>query len=99
MDRCTEYQSQMLDYVFDLLDEDVAGALARHLEHCAGCQAALREARGQQQLLAAAARLEFPGVCFLRPQEEPAAVTPGPAEDAPAAESPPAATRPKLLPL
>src|SRR5437773_4500130 len=100
MDRCTHYQTQMLDYVYDLLDEDVVRDLALHLEHCADCQAALREARGQQQLLAAAARLEFPGVCFLPPQEPPAA-SPVPAGEAPAPEPapPPAAARPKLLPL
>ena len=55
MDRCTHYQTQMLDYVYDLLDEDVVRDLALHLEHCTDCQAALSAARGQQQ---------FPGEKF-----------------------------------
>src|SRR5438132_921161 len=80
MDRCTHYQTQMLDYVYDLLDEDVVRDLALHLEHCTDCQAALRAARGQQQLLAAAARLEFPAVGFRVPQQ------PAPAQDEPAPE-------------
>ncbi|MBI1913693.1 MAG: hypothetical protein HYS12_02895 [Planctomycetes bacterium] len=98
MDRCTHYQTQMLDYVYDLLDEDVVRALALHLEHCADCQAALREARGQQQLLAAAARLEFPSVCFRVPQEAAPVPLSVPAQDEPAPLLIPA--RPKLpLPL
>src|SRR5207248_2252811 len=54
---------------YDLLDEDVVRDLALHLEHCTHCQATLREARGQQQLLAMAARLEFPSVSFRVPEE------------------------------
>src|SRR5262245_45693590 len=71
MDRCTHYQNQMLDYVYDLLDEDEGRDLALHLELCANCQTGLREARGQQQLLAAAARLEFPSVSFRVPMSAP----------------------------
>src|SRR5439155_21480918 len=96
MDRCTHYQTQMLDYVYDLLDEDVVRDLALHLEHCADCQAALREARGQQQLLAAAARLEFPSVCFRIPQETPPAAASTPAQDEPAPEPVVLPTRPKF---
>src|SRR5439155_17458209 len=99
MDRCTHYQTQMLDYVYDLLDEDVVRDLALHLEHCADCQAALREARGQQQLLAAAARLEFPSVCFRVPQETPPAAASTPEQDEPAPEPVLLPVRPKFLPL
>ena len=92
MDRCTVYQSQMLEYVYDLLDEDAFGALALHLEDCAACRAALRRAREQQQLLAAAARVQFPTVRFLPPEAEvvPAACPP---------PQPAAAERPVVLPL
>ena len=67
MDRCTDYQSQMLEYVYDLLDEDAFRALGLHLEDCADCRAALRAAQGQQQLLAAAARVESAAVRFEAP--------------------------------
>src|SRR2546421_735088 len=97
MDRCTDYQNQMLDYVYDLLDEDVVQDLALHLEHCADCRPARRAAGGQQQLLAAAARLESPAVCFLRPEEQPAAVAHVPAAVVPDPQPLPA--RPKVLPL
>src|SRR5262245_23433126 len=69
MDRCTEFQSQMLDYVYDLLDEGVAVVLGAHLDECAVCQSALREAQAQQQLFASAARLEFPAVRFVAPED------------------------------
>src|SRR6266540_1282767 len=98
MDRCTHYQSQMLDYVYDLLDEEVVQALTLHLAHCADCQAALRAARGQQQLLAAAARLEFPGVCFRLPETPVAVPETVLAEDEPAPEPVILPARPKLVP-
>ena len=99
MDRCTHYQTQMLDYVYDLLDEDVVRDLALHLEHCANCQASLREARGQQQLLAAAARLELPSVCFRVPEETAPVAASAPAQDEPAQAPILLPARPKLLPL
>jgi hypothetical protein len=71
MDRCLDYQAQMLDYVYDLLDADVAGQLRNHLDVCPHCQSALQEAQGQQQMLAAAARLEFPAVQFTPPAAQP----------------------------
>ena len=90
MDQCTVCQSQMLEYVYDLLDEDAFQSLAVHLENCTVCRAALRAAQGQQQLLATAARLEFPTVQFLPPS----------AEVAPAPRPQPAtADRPVILPL
>src|SRR5262245_25448697 len=71
MERCNDFQPQMLDYVYDLLDEDVAQALASHLEVCPACQFALRDARAQQRLLATAARLDCSNVRFLPPPPEP----------------------------
>src|ERR1051326_2107368 len=74
MDRCGHFQSLMLDHLYELLDEHEERELAQHLEGCGGCQAALTKARAPQQLLAAAARLEFPQVQFTapRPHLEPA---------------------------
>src|SRR5262245_34420580 len=71
MDRCTELQSQMLDYVYDLLDGDDRRQFADHLEQCKACQDALRAAQSDQHLFAAAARMEFPNVRFQVPVEEP----------------------------
>lgn len=86
MDRCTDYQGQMLELVYDLLDEDALRPLQAHLEHCADCRAAVRAARGQQQLLAAAARLDFASVSFRPPAAaQPAADVPG---ETPAPERP-----------
>jgi hypothetical protein len=73
MDRCQEYQTQMLDYVYDLLDADETERLRNHLDVCPQCRVALLDARSQQQLLAAAARLEFPAVHFTAPAPEPVA--------------------------
>ena len=52
---------------FSLSDEQ--RAFQEHLRQCPTCPARLREARQQQQLLAAAARDEFPEVRFEAPQE------------------------------
>jgi hypothetical protein len=99
MDRCTHHQIQMLDYVYDLLDEDVVRELALHLEHCTDCQTALRAARGQQQLLAAAARLEFPSFRFRVPEETTPVAPPAPAQSEPAPQPVLLPARPKLLPF
>src|SRR4051794_31539865 len=69
---CDACQAQMLESLYDLLEGDDREAFARHLGGCAACQAALLKARGQQQLLAAAARMEFPGVSFPPPETAPA---------------------------
>jgi hypothetical protein len=69
MDHCGPYQAHLLDYLYDLLEGEEHQSLQQHLNRCADCQAALRAARGQQQMLAAAARMEFPGVRFEAPEE------------------------------
>jgi Alpha-2-macroglobulin family/MG2 domain len=85
MDRCAEYQAQMLEYVYDLLDEDVAQALALHLERCPVCLEARDAARDQQSLLATAARMEFPSISFQPPrQHKPEAPAPAHKPEAPA---------------
>ncbi len=75
MQSCETYHAQMLEYLYDLLDEAERQALQGHLDSCAACQAELARARRQQALLAAAARMEFPEVRFVAP-EAPVAETP-----------------------
>ena len=71
MHTCETCQSLMLEYLYDLLDESERQPLQDHLAGCAACQAALQQARQQQNLLAAAARIEFPAVAFQPPVEQP----------------------------
>src|SRR5262249_31084717 len=79
MNRCESFQAQLLDYLYDLLDEPAAQELREHLASCTSCQAARDRAEGQKRLLAAAAKMEFPEVRFgiaalpaAEPWEEPA---------------------------
>ena len=67
MHSCNACQAQLLEYLYDLLDAAERQTLEAHLAACAECQAALAKARSQQQLLAAAAKMEFPTVAFERP--------------------------------
>jgi hypothetical protein len=66
----------MLEYLYDLLDEPERQAMQAHLAGCALCRAELAKATGQQKLLAAAARMEFPGVRFTAPTEQVQAAAP-----------------------
>ncbi|HZT78779.1 MAG TPA: hypothetical protein VFA26_01035, partial [Gemmataceae bacterium] len=70
MDRCEQCQSLALEYLYDLLEGEELNDFLGHVEGCAACRAALEGARGQQQLLAAAARPAFPAVQFQPPPEE-----------------------------
>src|SRR5471030_2250947 len=67
MNSCPPCQAQMLEYLYDLLDEAERQAMQNHLDGCAACRAELARTKGQQQLLAAAARMEFPDVRFAAP--------------------------------
>ena len=67
MHTCPSCQDQMLEYLYDLLDEPERQAMQDHLDACAACRAELARARDHQQLLAAAARMEFPEVRFAPP--------------------------------
>jgi hypothetical protein len=67
MTPCEHCQDQLLEYLYDLLEPEAQQSLRDHLEQCTGCQAALVQARRQQQLLAAAAKMEFAGVRFSPP--------------------------------
>src|SRR5262249_37616702 len=75
---CHACQAQLLEYLYDLLDEADRQALAAHLGGCPACQAALVRAQAQQRLLAAAARLEFPAVRFTPPTAEAPPAPPAP---------------------
>ena len=70
MNSCPECQTQMLEYLYDLLDAPERQAMQAHMADCAPCRAELAKATGQQKLLAAAARMEFPGVRFAAPTEQ-----------------------------
>lgn len=82
---CETCQTQMLEYLYDLLDEGDRQQFQEHLAACPACQATLRQAQGQQSLLAAAARMEFPDVRFQAPVETPATLPLPAAQPAPAA--------------
>jgi anti-sigma factor RsiW len=56
MRSCAECSELLLDYLYDLLDEQEAQQVRDHLATCADCQDALSEAKKQQNLLATAAR-------------------------------------------
>ena len=67
MARCEQYQTQLLGYLYDLLEADEQQALREHLEQCGDCRAALARAERQKKLLAMAAKAEFPAVRFQPP--------------------------------
>ncbi len=86
---CPSCQAQMLEHLYDLLDPAERQAMQEHLDACAACRAELEKVRGQQNLLAAAARMEFAAVHF---------AAPAPQEAAPAVVPMRAPARKKALP-
>jgi hypothetical protein len=64
---CETCRGQLLEYLYDLLDESDRRALVGHVAQCPACEAALVKARSQQRLLGAAAKASFPGVRFEAP--------------------------------
>jgi hypothetical protein len=74
---CGTCRSQMLEYLYDLLEDDERQAWEMHLKGCAACQAELARAKAQQQLLARAAKMEFPNVHFTPPVGKPDETKPG----------------------
>ena len=66
---CETCQSQLLHHMYGLLDDLELQALHHHLSGCAACRAARDKARLHQQILAAAAKGEFPSVHFAPLQE------------------------------
>jgi anti-sigma factor RsiW len=70
MNTCEIIQGHLFHHLYGLLDDPDRQAVTEHLQTCAACQAALNTAQGQQQLLAVAARTEFPEVRFTPPPVE-----------------------------
>ncbi|HEY7154976.1 MAG TPA: zf-HC2 domain-containing protein, partial [Gemmataceae bacterium] len=67
MYNCETCRSLMLEYLYDLLEGEERQTLEAHLTNCPACQAELVKAKGQRQLLATAAKMEFPDVRFTAP--------------------------------
>jgi len=67
MQSCQRSQGELLDYVYDLLEEGERRTLQEHLEDCDSCRSALAQAQQHQRLLATAAKHEFPSVRFETP--------------------------------
>lgn len=74
---CSAYRTLMLDHLYGLLDPAEAADVETHLSGCSDCAAAQVQARGQQGLIARAAKVEFPLVRFTPPREsEPVLASP-----------------------
>src|SRR5436305_8574072 len=69
--RCDDCQDRLMALLYGLLDADEQAGVQEHLAGCPAGQAAVARARGHQGLLAAAAKMECPGVSC-RPPEGPA---------------------------
>lgn len=70
MKTCTEYQNELLNYVYDLLEGAERGEIEKHLESCGDCRKALEKANGQRSLLRRAARMPAGGLQFQPPVKE-----------------------------
>jgi len=70
MKRCEQYQAQLLDHLYGLLEADESLALIEHAGQCDDCRAALLQADSKRKLFAAAAKAEFPAVRFQAPAKE-----------------------------
>ncbi len=81
MPPCDQYQDQLLDRLYGLLDPAEAAALDAHLAGCPGCAAARDQAGRWAGLIARAAQGEFPGVRFVPPEEAAAPAAAGAAAD------------------
>jgi hypothetical protein len=64
---CATCCSQMLEYLYDLLEASERQAWEGHLKDCASCQVELARTKAQQQLLARAAKMDFAHVRFVPP--------------------------------
>src|SRR5436309_1852932 len=74
MNLCHDCQAKLLDHLYDLLEGPDEREVQDHLQTCEVCRAALASARQQQQLIAFAAKGEFPAVRFAPPPEKVAAL-------------------------
>jgi hypothetical protein len=69
---CEQWSELLWDYLYGLLDDEQAQGLREHVVDCAACQAALKEAQGQQRLVAQAARVHDTVPPFQAPEAGPA---------------------------
>src|SRR5215472_13914745 len=70
MNNCDQFQTQLLAYLYDLLEPDEAQTVKSHLEACPVCRTALERAQNQKKILSVAAKAEFPNVQFQPPESE-----------------------------
>lgn len=68
---CNHCQEQLLNYLYDVLDDAERAPIAAHLDSCPMCQSARNGLRAQQELLAEAAKESFAAVTFQPPAETP----------------------------
>jgi len=61
---CNKAQALLLDYLFDVLDQDEKQPFDSHLKSCGDCQKELGWAKNQQKLLKSATLDSFPEVIF-----------------------------------
>ncbi len=90
---CESCREQLLDYLYDLLDEAERAEFDAHLRACPACAAELAVARSQQSLLKHAAHAVPHVPEFTAPKDEPAALSPAAQNTQPAAEPPVAPRR------
>ncbi|HYT87999.1 MAG TPA: zf-HC2 domain-containing protein, partial [Gemmataceae bacterium] len=99
---CDQTADLLLDYLYDLLDEEAAGKLREHLAACPACQAALAAAEAQQHLLARAAQIYAEVPAFTAPSATPSApvetIQPAPAAAPQAPATLPLPTSPQTKP-
>jgi hypothetical protein len=85
MNTCENFQNQMLEHLYGLLEGDEGRTLTDHVRDCNPCRLAWTRAQQQKVLLTAAARSEFAGLRFEAPgagsvprEAERQAIVPGP---------------------
>src|SRR5438552_3824569 len=66
---CETCRGQLLEYLYEVVDEVDVRGIQEHLEHCLMCRASLAKAQAHKQLLGKAAKAQFPGVRFDAPAE------------------------------
>lgn len=66
---CDRYQDRLLDHLYGLIEPTEADALEAHLAGCPDCAVARDQAARWGELIARAARTEFPAVRFVPPEE------------------------------
>src|SRR5438552_3842978 len=90
---CDDIREVLLDLLYELVDAPQARELQGHVAGCSACQAALEEAKRQQNLFARAAHLYKEVPLFVAPKESPAVTTPATHEEPAVIPMPGARTR------